>query len=324
MSPPHHTIADLSAERRFVPGLKLELQPGEKAPLGDGAGTGGGAPVPVTLPGCRKLLLRSKETGAVYEIFVFVPDAAPPPSGFPAICVLDANAEFVTVAETIRRVSLRPQATGIGPSIVVGIGYPQTDDYNMDRRHFDFTRGPAAGDGFSERTPQECGGQAAFIRFLRNELQPHAASYLPIDPAQHALFGHSLGGYFVFDLLAQHPEMFSAYMAFSPSIWWDWPGLSQSLARLTVRPGRQIRVYSAVGRWEDGDLAPWQTRGDFSPEYFRLRDARRMIGNARDAVARVDATFKGRASVKFEIGRDDDHATVVTSCLCNALRFVLR
>jgi len=280
------------------------------------------ATMPVTLPGCRKFLFSSCEAGGSYEIFTFVPDADPPTSGFPVIYVLDANAEFATVAETVRRVSLRPRATGIGPSVVVGIGYPQTSDYNMDRRNFDFTRSPASDAALSDRGPEDCGGQAAYIRFLGSELQPHIVRHLPVDQQRQTLLGHSLGGYFVLDLLVQHPGMFAGYIAFSPSVWWNRLELSRSLARLPARPLRPIRAYVTVGRWEE-ELAPWQAREDFSEEYFRLRAARRMIGNTREISAEIAAAFGDRASVKFEIGETDDHATVLTSRLCDALRFIM-
>lgn len=60
---------------------------------------------PLVMPGCGRFTLRSSETDLDYEIFVYVPEAEPPASGFPVIYVLDANSDFITVAETVRRVS---------------------------------------------------------------------------------------------------------------------------------------------------------------------------------------------------------------------------
>ncbi|NTF65099.1 alpha/beta hydrolase [Rhizobium rhizogenes] len=275
---------------------------------------------PLVMPGCGRFTLRSSETGLDYEIFVYVPEAEPPASGFPVIYVLDANSDFITVAETVRRVSRRSKATGIAPSIVVGIGYPNTNGYNIDRRHLDFTRGPADTSVFPDKAGDGCGGQAAYIRFLGNQLLPYIQSWLGSDPDSRILLGHSLAGYFVLDLLAQHPDMFSGYVSFSPSVWWDRPGLSRALAAVCPIT-RPIRLYTAVGRWEQ-ELAPWQARESFSNQYHRIRKVRRMIDNAREISCEVGASYGEKATVQFELGDDEDHATIVTALLCRSLRFM--
>ncbi|QND46510.1 alpha/beta hydrolase (plasmid) [Rhizobium lusitanum] len=277
-------------------------------------------PQSLAMPGCQRFELRSSETGLDYEIFVYVPETAPPASGFPVIYVLDANSDFITVAETVRRVSRRPKATGIAPSIVVGIGYPNTGGYNVDRRHADFTRGPADAGAFPDKARDSCGGQAAYIRFLSGQLMSYIASWLDADPDCCTLLGHSLAGYFVLDLLAQHPDMFHGYISFSPSVWWDRAGLSRALAsaRQITRP---IRLYTAVGLWEQ-EFAPWQAKENFSDQYHEIREVRRMIDNAREISSEVGAAFGKKVNVRFELGEDEDHATIVTASLCRALRFV--
>ena len=91
------------------------------APTGNDP-AGMSVPESLVMPGCSRSTLRSSETGLHYEIFVYVPDIEPPVGGFPVVYVLDGNSDFITVAETVRRVSRRPKATGIDPAIVVGIG----------------------------------------------------------------------------------------------------------------------------------------------------------------------------------------------------------
>ncbi len=277
-------------------------------------------PQSLAMPGCQRFALRSSETGLDYEIFVYVPETERPASGFPVIYVLDANSDFITVAETVRRVSRRPKATGIVPSIVVGIGYPNTNGYNIDRRHLDFTRGPADASVFPDKARDGWGGQAAYIRFLGNQLLPHIQSWLNADPDCRVLLGHSLAGYFVLDLLAQHPDMFNSYISFSPSVWWDRSGLLRTLAS-AQRIARPIRLYTAVGRWEQ-ELAPWQRSENFSDQYHEVRKVRRMIDNAREISHEVGMAFGDQANVGFEVGHDEDHATIVTASLCRALRFV--
>ncbi|MBR0840313.1 alpha/beta hydrolase [Bradyrhizobium liaoningense] len=283
----------------------------------DLAGTS--VPESFVMPGCSRFALRSSETGLPYEIFVYVPEIEPPVGGFPAIYVLDGNSDFITVAETVRRVSRRPQATGIVPTIVVGIGYPNTNGYNTNRRHLDFTRGPADASVFPDKTIDACGGQAAYIRFLGNQLLPHVQSRLNVDPNRGILLGHSLAGYFVLDLLSQRPDMFNGYISFSPSVWWDRAGLSRALASANAIT-RPIRLFTAVGRWEQ-ELAPWQAMENFGDQYHDIRKVRRMIDNAREISGEVRAAFGAQADVWFELGENDDHATIVTAMLCHALRF---
>lgn len=271
------------------------------------------------LQGCRKFTMRSLETGLEYEIFVYVPDAPPPPSGFPVLYVLDANSDFVTVAETVRRVSRRPLATGIGASIVVGIGYPNTKNYDLDRRYLDFTRGLATCTSASDVSISRCGGQSAYIRFLSQQLLPHISSQFAAHPDHRVMLGHSLAGYFVLDVMAQYPDLFDGYISFSPSIWWDQPGLSDALRR-KKETRRARRVYIAAGRYEQ-ELAPWQARENFSTDYHEVRAARRMIDNARDVAKEIEVAFGRSVQVRFEIGDQEDHSTIVTTLLCRALRF---
>ncbi|KRB51470.1 S-formylglutathione hydrolase [Rhizobium sp. Root708] len=273
---------------------------------------------PLFLPDCRRFVLRADETGLEYEIFIYVPDLPAPPAGFPVFYVLDANADFVTVAETVRRVSRRSSATGICPAIVVGIGYPNTTSYAADRRYFDFTRGPAA--SASTDVPADIfGGQAACIRLISQQLLPMIAAQFPVHQTRRALLGHSLAGHFVLEVLAQQPALFDGYIAFSPSIWWDQQRLVDSLSDgKTTNP---LRLYVASGRWEQ-DLAPWQDLATLSASYHALRQQRRMVDNARDFARKVETSFGANADVRFEIGEDEDHATIMTTLLTRALRFV--
>jgi predicted alpha/beta superfamily hydrolase len=274
---------------------------------------------PYVLSGREVFRQRSIVSGLDYEIFVSVPDVAPPASGFPVLYVLDGNSDFVTVSETMRRVSRRPQATGISPSVVVGIGYPDTESYNIDRRQLDLTRHAPDEAALPDASGGACGGQDAFVEFLRTQLQPTIEAGYPVDPARRTLMGHSLAGYFVLDLLSRRPEMFSGYISFSPSIWWDRAGLMQAVAAMD-RATDPPQLHISAGRWEQ-ELAPWQDRESLTDRYHQVREARRMIDNAREFADAVRPVI-GEEAVKFEIGADEDHSTIVTVMLCRALRFV--
>jgi predicted alpha/beta superfamily hydrolase len=274
----------------------------------------------LAMPGYTTFQQRSVATGLVYDIFVHVPDAEAPASGFPVVYVLDANSDFIVVAETVKRASRKASATGISPSIVVGIGYPDTQAYNLDRRQFDLTRCPPDESALPDQPNGAHGGQAAFVAFIRDQLQSHIQQNYHADPARRILLGHSLAGYFVLDLLTQYPGMFAGYICFSPSIWWDRAGLSQSVGSLGSIQ-KALRIYMGVGQWEQ-EVAPWQAAENFSDRYHLVRQRRRMIDNAREMAGQIGAVLDDRSKIKFEVGDDEDHATVVTALLCRALRFV--
>jgi predicted alpha/beta superfamily hydrolase len=285
-------------------------------PLHDGA-----APTErIVMSDCCKFGMRASASDLEYEIFVYVPDVPPPPTGFPVLYVLDANADFVTVAETVRRISRRPLATGIGASIVVGIGYPNTTSYDIDRRYYDFTRGPPVKMPAAEPITARCGGQSAYVGFLAEQLLPYISTHFNAHPHCRTLLGHSLAGYFVLEVMARYPDLFDGYVSFSPSIWWNPQELTGALEN-SRDVGRSRRLYIAAGRWEQ-ELAPWQKPEDFSNQYHEVRLARRMIDNAREFATQADLCFGADLQVKFEVGDEEDHSTIVTTMLCRALRFV--
>ena len=47
-----------------------------------------------------------------------------------------------------------------------------------------------------------------------------------------------------------------------------------------------------------------------------------MIDNAREVAEEIQTAFAPDAEVRFEIGDQEDHSTIVTTLLCRALRFV--
>lgn len=69
--------------------------------------------------------------------------------------------------------------------------------------------------------PPNFGGAPAFASFIREELLPLVIGQYPIDPDAIALAGTSFGGLFaIWSLLTQEVPV-SAYIAISPSIWWN-------------------------------------------------------------------------------------------------------
>jgi len=64
------------------------------------------------------------------------------------------------------------------------------------------------------------GGGEKFLRFVREEVMPFVESKYRTAPFR-IFAGHSVGGLTAIQALTTHPDMFNAYLALSPSLWWD-------------------------------------------------------------------------------------------------------
>ncbi|TCK23859.1 hypothetical protein EV667_3702 [Ancylobacter aquaticus] len=268
---------------------------------------------PVTLPDAEWFDLAPPGGGVPWRIFLARPQGEAPAAGFPALFMLDANAGFATFAEVLRRGAVRPQATGIAPMMLVGIGYPEGDDARV-RRHVDYTAGPGA-----EDSARPTGGRDAFLAFIEQVLKPHLAARFPLDPARQTLFGHSLAGWFTLDVMTRNSAAFRSYVAVSPSIWWDEARLVEGLALARKRPPRLSML---VGEWEQA-LAPWQALRPEAGEMAARRARRAMVDRARGFADRAAAAFGPAAEVRFELMAGEDHASILPSAMARALRFAL-
>lgn len=280
---------------------------------------------PVTMPRSREIA--ASVDGRDYRVFVAWPNEPPPPSGYPVFYVLDANAAFATVVEAIRMRSHRPDATGVQPALVVGVGYPGDGPYERVRRTFDYTQegsGPAQADGGDGRAATAVGGGPRFLSFLTDDLRSLIEPQWPIDGTRRTVIGHSLAGYFVLHTLVTAPESFDTYVAISPSIWWDRPGLSaaaQALAGHRTTDAPLLNVFITAGEYEQ-KLAPWQLDKPKVGTVAERREDRRMIDHAREFAAELAPVANLRAAFSELPGQD--HASVVPITISEALRLAFR
>jgi predicted alpha/beta superfamily hydrolase len=99
------------------------------------------------------------------------------------------------------------------PLIVVGIA-------NTDRTR-DLTPSHSDDkDAAGKETAPTSGGGDRFIDFIQTELMPEIEKRY--RTANYRIFaGHSLGGLMAIHILVSRPDMFQAYIAVSPSLWWN-------------------------------------------------------------------------------------------------------
>ncbi len=261
------------------------------------------------VPGTEVREMRSKG-GRTYRIFVSLPQEEPPASGFPVIYLLDANSVFGTMAEALRVQSRRPEKTGVVPAVIVGIGYPTDQPFSAER-HSDFTmplseselpvhpRGAA--------WPEQ-GGAEAFLSFIEDEVKPAMERDYPIDRGRQTIFGHSLGGLFVLQVLLTRPDMFQTYVAGSPSIHWNKRFIQEKAERLSDRlsaENLQVSVLLAAGEIE-------KTHKSRIPQHAEALYS--LLSGFEDEGVRAEySEFEG-----------EGHISVLPVLISRALRFCLK
>ncbi len=200
----------------------------------------------------------------------------------------------------------RPDATAVGPMVLVGVSH--AGENKAARRETDFTSfRPRAGEGGVSG-----GGVKAFLEFLRGEILQSVPA--PLDSSRLALFGHSLGGYFTLWALTHGGHGFSRFIAASPSIWWDREQLQPS----GIAPGFDHRVLLLAGEWE-GELPPWQAALENASSVRQRRSERDMIGAARELAALLQSQL-GDGHAAFHLLSGEDHASIVSAAIPRALR----
>lgn len=98
------------------------------------------------------------------------------------------------------------------------------------------------------------GGSADFRSFLGDELIPYVQDHFRITK-ERVLMGESAAGMFVVETFLKKPDLFSGYIAVSPSLWWDRQSLVKTAAD-TLKAGdfpKKRRIFLTIAD-EGGDM----------------------------------------------------------------------
>jgi uncharacterized protein len=146
------------------------------------------------------------------KIWVYVPDgASDPKKKYPVVYLLDGDDHFKPLTGMIRYLS----ENSVCPDMIV-VGIPNTDR----TRDLTPTKSLLMPDGTRDENLKTSGGGENFVSFIEKELMPHIDSVYPVAPYK-VLIGHSFGGLTVMNIVMNHADMFNAYVAIDPSMWWD-------------------------------------------------------------------------------------------------------
>ncbi|HVG14616.1 MAG TPA: alpha/beta hydrolase-fold protein, partial [Chitinophagaceae bacterium] len=156
-------------------------------------------------------------------------------------------------------------------------------------------------DGKVDSNLKTSGGNEQFFKFIQQELMPYIdANYK--TGSYKILAGHSLGGLTAINCLLMHPDMFDAYIAISPSLWFgNKYVLRLAEQKLKDLSTRNKKLFYSVGN-EDGTF--------------------------RDDVLKFDKLFKHDSLKTFEheykYYPSEDHMTEPIPAYYDALRFLYK
>ena len=177
----------------------------------------------------QTIAIDSKILGEKRKIRIQLPSGMNQYDAYPVLYLLDGEVFSTMVGGQVQYLS---EAYKIIPNmIIVGI---ENRDRMKDLTPTHTDKGPDGNTDTSARSPfHNSGGGEKFLQFIQTEVMPLVETRYKTAPFR-MLAGHSLGGLMAIYCLLQHPEMFNAYIAISPSLQWDDQSLLKSVgARLT-------------------------------------------------------------------------------------------
>ena len=185
--------------------------------------------------------IHSKVLNQDRQLYIHVPtiDSAERNKPLPVLYLLDGENHFHVLSAYIEYLS---HWKVIPPLIVVGI-------ISIDRRKdLTPTNSLINFDGIIDSGYKTTGGNEPFFQFIQKELMPYIAAKYNTSPFK-IFAGHSFGGITTINCMLTHPGLFDAYIAVSPSIWWD----NKYMLRLTKQKLSNLSLADKKIFYSNGD-----------------------------------------------------------------------
>ena len=175
-------------------------------------------------PSSEVVTIHSKLLNEERKVYVHCPkvDSADVNKRFPVVYVMDGDNHFALLAQYVDYLS-RPDVLAMPKTIVIGIpNTKRTRDLTPTNSLLNYEGKP------DSSSYSLSGGNEKFLQFIETELIPMIDKNYKTEP--YKIFaGHSFGGISSLNCLLTHPDLFDAYIAVSPSLWWD----NEYLLRIT-------------------------------------------------------------------------------------------
>lgn len=150
------------------------------------------------------------------KVFVYVPESFGTiyaKQKYPVVYLFDGEGHFHSVTGLIQQLSQVNGNNNLPEMIVVGI-------LNIDRTH-DLTPTQSGASVYVDSAMAAASGDGEnFTAFIEKELIPYIDSHYSTT-SYRVLIGHSFGGLMVMNTFLNHTNLFNAYLAIDPSMWWD-------------------------------------------------------------------------------------------------------
>ena len=259
---------------------------------------------PYTLPNTEVIALRSKKTGADYQLFVALPaDYRTSKKSYPVVYMLDADYSFALVRNVVQHFVERED---LPPMILVAIAYPGAASdratYRMNRTR-DYTPAYAPDGGYGAEYQKVSGGGPKFRAFIATELIPLIARRYRAEPQDRTIIGHSYGALFGTYVLLTQPELFQRYVLISPSLWYSNRialTMEETAATSGIKP--DARVFFAVGSQEN------------QPQANRL-----MVDDLSELVEKLKSRHNPRLALRYRVYDGETHNSVFPGAVTRGL-----
>ncbi len=246
----------------------------------------------------KKETIFSKVLNESRTIWVYSPNftSISPDSNkrFPVLYLLDGNAHFYSTVGIIQQLS-QGNGNGVLPEmIVVAIEntnrlkdlVPSTD---LDKSN-------------------------PFVGFLKDELIPYVDNHYNTSPYK-LIVGHSLGGLTVIDILTHSNELFNAYLAIDPSMWYNNEVyLKNAMAQLPKQNKKGKKLFIGTA--------------NTMPKGMTLAQLKKSNGNETQHIRSIlklnDFLVKSNNGLRFaqKYYENERHNTVPLLCEYDGLRFI--
>lgn len=223
---------------------------------------------------------------------------------FPVLYVLDADDHFTSLVTMVKELSATAGNTVLPQMIIVGILNTRGN------RTRDLTPTNSAMDKSS-------GGGENFTAFLEKELIPYIDKTYQTAPYR-TMIGHSLGGLTVINILLKHTQVFNAYAAIDPSMFYNNDNLlKQAPAILKLKRFDGKKLFLGFANTMPPGMDTVQVKRDTSEVSHHIRSIMKLADNL--SVNKANNLLWAKKYYP-----DDDHNSVPFSAEYDALRFIFK
>jgi predicted alpha/beta superfamily hydrolase len=143
---------------------------------------------------------------------------------YPTLYVIDGDFQFQHVSAIVKNMTRMGK---IPPIIVIGVANQGNADYVYQTT-------------WTSKAEADFGGAANFYQYINQELVPHIDKSYRTN-RNKILSGYSLGGLFTTYAMVQNNTPFNAYLAMSPSYWFDDYSAEKSIAKYIDKKAKDTK-----------------------------------------------------------------------------------